>query len=118
MLGDIQPGHLLSPAGLDNLYILTSGEKVENPSNFINSEKMETTIELLKKTFAFVIMDTPPALQSSEASILVKKMDAAILLTEHEKLPRGTLVKLRKLLENLRVKLAGLVVNKSKITEI
>ncbi|MCR4321926.1 MAG: hypothetical protein NUV74_16525, partial [Candidatus Brocadiaceae bacterium] len=68
--------------------------------------------------FAFVIMDTPPALQSSEASILVKKMDAAILLTEHEKLPRGTLVKLRKHLENLRVKLAGLVVNKCKITEI
>ena len=118
MLGEIHPKHLLSPAGLDNLYILTSGEKVENPSNFINSERLETTIELFKKKFAFVIMDTPPALQSSEASILVKKMDAAILLTEYEKLPRGTLIKLRKHLENLKVKLAGLVVNKSKITEI
>ncbi|MBI5326777.1 MAG: polysaccharide biosynthesis tyrosine autokinase [Deltaproteobacteria bacterium] len=118
MLGEIQPSHLLSPAGLDSLYILTSGEKVENPSNFINSKKMETTIEMLRNSFDFVIIDTSPALQSSETSILARKVDAAILLTEYEKLPRFTLLKFRTHMQDMKVKLAGLVLNKSKKTEV
>jgi Mrp family chromosome partitioning ATPase len=118
MLGEIQSRHLFFPAGLDNLYILTSGEKVENPANLVNSARMEATIARLRDFFDFVIMDTAPALQSSETSILATKIDAAILLTEHEKLPRGTLVKFRGHLEQLKVKVAGLVVNKGKITEL
>jgi capsular exopolysaccharide synthesis family protein len=118
MLGEIRSRDLFFPAGLDNLYILTSGEKVDNPSNLINSARMEATIGLLKNFFDFVIVDSAPALQSSETSILARKIDAAILLTEHEKLPRGTLIKFRSLLEQLKVKAAGLIVNKGKFTKL
>ncbi|MBI5682448.1 MAG: polysaccharide biosynthesis tyrosine autokinase [Deltaproteobacteria bacterium] len=118
MLGEIKPQHLLSPLGLDNLYILTNGERIENPSTFINSERMDKTIEALKNFFDFVIIDTSPILTDSEASMLISKVDAAIVLTEFERLSRRALLKMRSQLENMRVKLIGLVVNKTKKIEL
>ncbi|OGR04408.1 MAG: hypothetical protein A2511_01985 [Deltaproteobacteria bacterium RIFOXYD12_FULL_50_9] len=116
MLGEIPARHLLAPSGLDNLYILTGGSKVENPANFINSQRMKDLISSLRDFFDFVIIDTSAILETSETSILAEKVDAALLLTEYEKLDRGTLVRFRSHLESLRVKVAGLVINKHKIT--
>jgi len=114
MLGEIPARHLLAPPGLDNLYILTGGSRVENPANFINSQRMKDLVASLRDFFDFVIIDTSAILETSETSILVEKVDAALLLTEYEKLDRGTLVRFRSHLESLRVKVAGLVINKHK----
>lgn len=116
MLGEIPARHLLAPPGLDNLYILTGGNRVENPANFINSQRMKDLITSLRDFFDFVIIDTSAILETSETSILAEKVDAALLLTEYEKLDRGTLVRFRSHLEGLRVKVAGLVINKYKTT--
>jgi len=75
---------------------------------------MEETIQKLKDTFDFVIINTPPALIYSEAFIAVAKADATILLTEYEKLQRKILYNFRSQLETLKVKVIGLVVNKIK----
>ncbi|OGR00016.1 MAG: hypothetical protein A2505_05660 [Deltaproteobacteria bacterium RIFOXYD12_FULL_55_16] len=114
MLGEIHAQHLLAPSGLDNLYILTGGNRVENPANFINSQRMKDLFASLRDFFDFVIIDTSAILETSETSILAEKVDAALLLTEYEKLDRGTLVKFRNHLESLRVKVVGVVVNKGK----
>jgi Mrp family chromosome partitioning ATPase/uncharacterized protein involved in exopolysaccharide biosynthesis len=114
MLGEIKAKHLLAPSGLDNLYIFTGGSSVESPANFINSQRMNDLLASLRDFFDFVIIDTSAILETSETSILTVKVDAALLLTEYEKLNRGTLVRFRSHLEGLRVKVAGLVVNKGK----
>ena len=114
MLGEIPARHLLAPPGLDNLYILTGGNRVDNPANFINSQRMKDLIGSLRDFFDFVIIDTSAILETSETSILAEKIDAALLLTEYEKLDRGTLGRFRNHLESLRVKVAGLVINKYK----
>ncbi|OGQ85703.1 MAG: hypothetical protein A2512_10885 [Deltaproteobacteria bacterium RIFOXYD12_FULL_56_24] len=114
MLGEIPARHLLAPPGLDNLYILTGGSRVENPANFINSQRMKDLVASLRDFFDFVIIDTSAILETSETSILAEKVDAALLLTEYEKLDRSTLVRFRSHLESLMVKVAGLVINKHK----
>ena len=45
MLGEIKSQHLLTPPGLDNLYIFTNGQKTENSSTFINSKRMDEVLE-------------------------------------------------------------------------
>lgn len=114
ILGEINPKHLMAPPGLDSFYLLTSGGKVDNPSNYLNSLNMEETIEQLKNAFDFVIVNAPPALIYSEAYIVVAKTDATILLTESEKLSRKVLHSFRDQLETLKVRVLGLVVNKTK----
>ena len=118
MLGEIRSQHLLTPPGLDNLYIFTNGQKTENSSTFINSKRMDEVLVSLKTFFDFVVVDISPVLIHSEASILANKIDAAVLLTEYERLPRGTLLKLRSHLETLKVKLLGLVINKGYMKEV
>lgn len=114
MLGEIRANHLLSPAGLDNLYVMTAGNTVESPASFINSQQMKDLLASLRDFFDFVIIDSSPILDSSESSILAAKVDAALLLTEYQKLPRATLIQFRSHLERLKVKVVGLVVNKGK----
>jgi Mrp family chromosome partitioning ATPase len=112
MLGEMDPEHIMATPGLDNLFIITSGGVVENPSQYLNSTRMEETLKNLSETFDFIIMDTPPAMIYSESFITAGRSDAAILLTEFERLPRKTLQSFRTQLINLKIPLLGLVVNK------
>jgi capsular exopolysaccharide synthesis family protein len=112
MLGEMEPEHLMATPGLDNLFIITSGCVVENPSQYLNSSRMDETLSNLSDIFDYIILDTPPAMMYSESFITTGRADAAILLTEFERLPRKTLQSFRAQLINLKIPLLGLVVNK------
>ncbi len=54
----------------DNLDVLTSGHIPPNPGELLGSDEMKTLIDELKKTYKYIIIDTPPVNMVSDAIIL------------------------------------------------
>ena len=64
----IEPDEIVKPTEIANLYLITSGPLPANPIELLTSEKMDALIAFLKRSFDFVLLDTPPLLAVSDAA--------------------------------------------------
>lgn len=97
--------------GHDNLYMLPSGPIPVDPSGLIGSHRMQTLLNEVSKRFDVVLIDSPPVLGVSDASLLVSKSDATILVLQPRKMPVKALVRAKSTIESAGGKLMGLVMN-------
>jgi capsular exopolysaccharide synthesis family protein len=80
--------HFLAKPAFENLYILPSGAMVDNPSELLSSAKIKDLIEMLKTRFDYIIFDTPPVINVTDASILGSICDAVLLIVKAEVTPK------------------------------
>lgn len=64
----------------ENLSIIPSGNVPPNPSEMLGSNVMAAFLEEMKKSFDYIIMDTPPLQAVSDAQILSTKVDGVALV--------------------------------------
>src|SRR2546421_9704779 len=69
-----------SYAQLPNLKVLPSGPMPPNPAELLGSEEMRKLLISLSKKFTHVIVDSPPAISFTDASILSTFVDGVILV--------------------------------------
>lgn len=63
-----------------NLYVLPTGVRPINPSEFLRSNSTENLLRFLKTKFDIVIIDSPPATAVADASIISTYVDSTILV--------------------------------------
>ena len=63
-----------------NLDIITSGEKVKNPSELFSTVAFDKMLEELEKRYDFVILDTPPINVVSDTLIIAQKCSALVMV--------------------------------------
>ena len=63
-----------------NLQVVTSGSLPPNPSELLGSEKMTKILEHIYEHTEFVIVDSPPVLLVTDASVLAPKVDGVLLV--------------------------------------
>jgi len=63
-----------------NLYVLPTGIRPINPSEFLRSNSTENLLRFLKTKFDIVIIDSPPAIAVADASIISTYVDSTILV--------------------------------------
>lgn len=78
----IDTDKLFSPASIDNLHVMTSGQIPPNPSELLGSQKMQQITEQLLKTFDLIVFDTPPALAVTDAAVLGQIVDAVAVVID------------------------------------
>ncbi|WP_308201689.1 CpsD/CapB family tyrosine-protein kinase [Priestia aryabhattai] len=98
-----------------NLNILTSGPIPPNPSELLNSRNMESVIEEINRKYDYIIFDTPPALAVTDAKILSNKCDGIVMVIASEKTNKQEAKKAKKMLQNSKAPLLGVVYNKENI---
>lgn len=97
--------------GLDNLYMIPSGPIPVDPSGLIGSHRMQTLMSEVTKRFDIVLVDSPPVLGVSDASLLVSRADATLLVLQPRKMPIKALLRTKSLIQNAGGQLMGLVMN-------
>lgn len=96
---------------VDNLFFLPSGMLPADSAGVLNSERMTELIADVKSRFDIVLIDSPPILGVSDASVLANEADLTLLVVQHRKLPRHMLMRVKQTVENVGGKVLGVVLN-------
>ena len=65
-----------------NLDVMPMGTRATNPTLLLSSKKLETILNTLKERYDRVIIDTPPALVTSDVSLIANKLDGIVLVVK------------------------------------
>lgn len=95
-----------------DLYVMPAGDVPPNPSELLVTENLEKLISVLKREFDVVIFDGTPCLLVTDSIILSRSLDATLLVTAYKSTKMGELEKIKKMIENVGGKIAGIVINK------
>lgn len=72
----------LQKTEVPNLFVLTSGSLPPNPSELLGSEKMLEIIHEIEGQSDLLIVDSPPVLAVTDASVLAPRMDGVLLVVK------------------------------------
>ncbi|TMD25487.1 MAG: CpsD/CapB family tyrosine-protein kinase [Chloroflexi bacterium] len=107
----LQP--FIHPVEMPNLWVMPAGPLPPNPSELLDSKAMDRLLLALTNCGAeIVIFDTSPLLGLSDASILVSKTDATLVVTDIARAKRGSLKQIKAVLARAGANVLGSVVNK------
>lgn len=94
-----------------HLAVLTSGELPPNPAELLQTDAMHDVLRQARKEFDMVIVDGPPLLSVTDAALLARESDGALVVIRHG---RTTKEQLRHALGRLDVvdaRAVGIVIN-------
>ena len=98
-----------------NLKILTSGPAPPNPAELLGSEEMRRLLGLLSERFAHIIIDSPPAISFTDASILSTMVDGVMLVVHGGRSSRAVVRRAKQQLLDVGAHIFGVVLNNVKV---
>ncbi len=64
----------------DDLYMLTAGSIIPNPSELLGSRRMREFLDSVRNQFDVVVIDAPPVLAATDAVLLSTQVDATVVV--------------------------------------
>ena len=104
-------GDVVHETNTENLFILTSGPIPPNPSELLDSKKMNHVIEILEETFDLVIFDMPPIVSVTDAQIMASKTDGTVFVIRNGIANKEAVFKAKQLLEIVNANVVGTIFN-------
>jgi polysaccharide biosynthesis transport protein len=98
-----------------NLKLLTSGPVPPNPAELLGSEEMRKLLGILSARFAHIIIDSPPAISFTDASILSTMVDGVVLVVHGGRSSRAVVRRAKQQLIDVGAHLFGVVLNNVKL---
>ncbi|HZG51097.1 MAG TPA: polysaccharide biosynthesis tyrosine autokinase [Pyrinomonadaceae bacterium] len=100
---------------LPNLKIITSGPVPPNSAELLGSEEMRRLITLLSDNFTHIIIDSPPAISFTDASILSTMVDGVMLVVHGGRSSRAVVRRAKQQLLDVGAHIYGIVLNNVKL---
>ena len=99
------------PTVVPHLYLLPCGKIPPNPSELLGSARMEELLVKAQERFAQIILDSPPLISVTDATILSTKSEGVLLVIKVEEVPRKVAKKAKDQLLGVNSHLLGSVLN-------
>lgn len=111
MMGHMAPDGVLRTPGLDRLHIITAGTVPPHPGPLLDSDRLRRLLEEAEAEYDLVILDSPPALSGTDATVLGGKVRHALIVWRMGKMPGGLLKKVKALFDQVGCSLSGIILN-------
>jgi capsular exopolysaccharide synthesis family protein len=111
LTGSAEPEVFL-PTAVPNLWVTPSGPIPPNPSELLASDRMRDWLKSVRARFDFVVLDTPPALAVTDATIVGMLVDGVVLTLRSGKVTREEARLCRDRLRQTGIKILGAVLNR------
>ncbi|MGH9438085.1 MAG: GumC family protein [Terriglobia bacterium] len=98
--------------GLSGLSVLPAGPRPPNPAELLSSPAMESLLVELRSRFDHLVLDSPPLLPVTDATVLSALVDGVVLVVECRVTDRGALARAHRMLENAGARVLGTVLNR------
>jgi len=105
---------IIKDSNLKNLDLIISGKLPSNPSELIYSDKTKEMINILKKQYDYIILDTPPVGLVSDAKLLLKLSDINLYVFKLHYSKKEFLKFVEDLKEKDNLENIGIVINNAK----
>ncbi|HQU74985.1 MAG TPA: polysaccharide biosynthesis tyrosine autokinase, partial [Calditrichia bacterium] len=106
---------LIQKTMIPNLYIITTGSPIPNPTEMLGSERMANLVSMLKSRFGMLIIDTAPFQASSDAAILSSQVDGVTVVVRADYTNVDQLKDKIHEYPNIEQRILGLVLNMVKV---
>jgi tyrosine-protein kinase Etk/Wzc len=111
LVGGLRLDEATRPTRIEGLMILPAGATPPNPAELLGSAQMRALIDAASKEFDVLIMDTPPLLAASDAAILSRMADGALVVVRAGKTERSALQTAVQQLTTVGARILGTVLN-------
>jgi capsular exopolysaccharide synthesis family protein len=112
LIGRAELADVIQPWRSSRLDILPSGQVPPNPSELLGSTAMDVLLEQLGETYDVVLLDSPPLLPVTDATILTKLAGGALVVVGADRIHRRQLEDSLDTLATAGAETYGLVLNK------
>jgi succinoglycan biosynthesis transport protein ExoP len=99
---------------LPNLKVLPSGPIPPNPAELLGSDEMRKLLHVLSERFTHIIIDSPPAISFTDASILSTMVDGVMLVVHGGRSSRAVVRRAKQQLIDVGANIFGVVLNNVK----
>lgn len=100
---------------MPNLKIMPSGPVPPRPAELLGSQQMRRLVDLLRESFDHIIIDSPPAVSFTDASILSTIADGVMLVVHGGRSSRAIVRRAKQLLLDVGAHVFGIVLNNVKM---
>ena len=100
---------------ISNLFLIPTGSVPPNPAELLGAETTPEILEKLKEYFDVIILDGTPGLLVADAIVLSRIVDTTILVASYKNTKKEDLDKIKRNIQNVGGKIAGVVLNKMPI---
>jgi succinoglycan biosynthesis transport protein ExoP len=100
---------------LPNLKVLASGPVPPNPAELLGSDEMRKLLAVLGERFTHIIIDSPPAISFTDASILSTMVDGVMLVVHGGRSSRAVVRRAKQQLVDVGANIFGIVLNNVKL---
>lgn len=95
-----------------NLWILPSGPTPPSPADLLLSEKMADLLEKLSERFEQIIIDSPPVMAVTDATILSRLVDGVVIVAQGSRTSKTSLLRTCRTLDAAGARILGFILNK------
>ena len=118
LAGNVPWKEIVQETPIENLSLLTCGVLPPNPSELLGSKKMKNLLEELKEKYDMILFDSPPVIAVTDAAVLSTLLDGVVLVSSSGSTSKEALQRAITLLENVKSRLIGGVLNKIKVESV
>ncbi len=108
--GEADEFSIIQRGAVENLFLIPGGKPVSNPAELLSNGRLKILLDRLAPVFDWILVDSPPAVAVSDASVLADVCDGVLLVVQAASTPFDVAQKAR---EEFREKgLLGVVLNR------
>jgi len=111
LLGKAKLEEAVLPGNVENLFVLTAGEKSANPSEILAGPHMRELFEALRDKYDRIVIDSAPIIPVSDTLHLVGLIDAVCLVVRAQSTPKKSVQYAIRLLCELNNPPSGIILN-------
>jgi len=105
---------IIQQTHIPNLYLLSSGMPVPNPSEVLGTPRAKELFDFLKTRFGFMIVDTPPITVTSDSVVISRYVDGGLFIVRAGKSNVEKIKEKINEFEDFSDRLLGIVLNFAK----
>lgn len=112
--GNCHYSEAVHKTGIPNLFILPHGKVPQHPSELLGSKAMQKMLEELRtENLNYIILDTPPLMPFTDATLLAAQTDAVFLVVQAHRTRTPIVRKAQELLQQANSRLSGCILNQT-----
>ncbi len=116
LAGEAKPEEVVQQSGVPGVEFVACGKQPPNPADLLGSPAMSSVLQELRGRADIVLLDSPPALAVADAALLAGQVDHVLVVCEAGRTTREALAEMRRLIENARGHVLGVILNKLRVS--